>query len=439
MQTIKRKHYFWIGHLLIPPGTCPLSINQPYMIRNLSLCFALVIATVCSNHLLAQSTTGQSGDTLRPVIGGVPFINFTPDSRSAGMGDAGVAASPDANSIFWNTAKLAFAEKSHGLAISYTPWLRNLVGDMSFTYLSGYKKIGKNQAIGLAMMYFDLGKFEGRNGFGALTGEFYSRDFYINGSYARKLSDNFSVGLNLKYINSNPGVEGSVSGGNISIKPASTAAADISLFYQKDNIDTESNRGWKSAYGLMISNLGGKINYGGENYFISTNFKIGTALTRQIDSHNKITFLLDFNKLMVPTPPVLGNALPGQTVRPVLRGKPLNRDYTSAVFGSFADAPDGFKEELREFTISAGLEYWYNNQFAIRGGYFNESNTKGGRKYATVGFGFKIQDRYGIDMAYMMPFTQNSPLANTFRISLLLDLVKKPKATTEQEAEDSAQ
>ena len=436
MQTIKGKYYFWTSLRLTLPNTTPLSINQLYMIRNLSLCSAFIIATLLSSQLLAQNTTGLSGDTLRPVIGGVPFINFTPDSRSAGMGDAGVAASPDANSIFWNTAKLAFAEKSHGLAISYTPWLRILVNDMSFTYLSGYKKIGKNQAIGLAMMYFDLGKFEGRNGFGALTGEFYSRDFYVNGSYARKLSDNFSVGLNLKYINSNPGVEGSV--GNISIKPASTAAADISLFYQKDNIDAETNRGWKTAYGLMISNLGGKISYGGENYFISTNFKIGTALTRQIDSHNKFTFLLDFNKLMVPTPPVLGPALPGQTVRPVLRGKPLNRDYMGAVFGSFADAPDGFKEELKEFTISAGLEYWYNNQFAIRGGYFNESNSKGGRKYATIGFGFKIQDRYGIDMAYMMPFKQNSPLANTFRISLLLDLVKKPKST-EQEAEDAAQ
>ncbi len=398
------------------------------------LVFALFIFCAIGFSLKGHSQQlgimGEDTLSLRPVTTAVPFAVFTPDARSAALGDAGGALGPDANSVYWGAAKLAQSTKNYGVALSYTPWLRGMVDDMYFTYISGFAKVGKNQAFGASLMYFDHGKFEARNNMGGFEGEYLSNEFLFSLAYSRKLSDKLSVGLNMKYINSN--LAGSYPGAGM--KPGSTVAGDISAFYQGDgNIDESTGKGWKMAGALLIQNIGGKINYGGtETGFIPTNLKLSGAATRHIDFHNKVTFILDFNKLMVPTPPVRDAS------RNVTRGKDPNRGTFAAMFGSFSDAPDGFREELSEFAISTGVEYWYNESFAARAGYFNEANAKGGRKYFTIGFGARVQNRYGIDFAYLMPQRQGSPLANTFRISLVVDMFKK-QVEERPEATDEAQ
>lgn len=383
------------------------------MIRKISPIFTLVGFCVSFNSLAQGNITpgGQDSTGSRPVIASVPFAAFTPDARSAAMGDAGAALSADANSVYWGAAKLVHAKKEYGVALSYTPWLRNITEDMSFAYLSGFKKIGKNQAVGVSLMYFDHGKFEARNNFGTSLGDYYSNEFYGSVAYSRKLTDKFSMGLNVKYIVSNLGNGVQLLGGS-ALKAGQTAAGDISAFYQTENVDEGTGKGWNYSGALMIQNIGGKVNYGGTTSgFIPTTLKLGGTATRHIDPLNKITFALDLNKLLIPTP---GGTAAGQDVGTI-----------SAMFKSFGDAPGGFNEEVREFMISTGVEYWYNDAFAVRFGYFNEAKTKGNRKYFTVGFGARIQQRYGIDFAYLMPQTQGSPLANTFRVSLVVDMFKK--------------
>jgi Type IX secretion system protein PorV len=378
---------------------------------------AVLCASVFYTTSQAQTITGRD-TTYRAVTTGVPFMTFTPDARSAAMGDAGAALSPDVNSTYWGAAKLAASNKDYGVAMSYTPWLRNITEDMYFAYLSGFKKIGKNQAFGASIMYFDHGLFQARTNIGVNAGDFYANEFYGSIAYSRKLSDNFSMGLNVKYMNSN--LIGNYVAAGQNLKAASTAAGDISAFYSKSTIDEASGSGWNYAAALMVQNIGGKISYGGTTTsFIPTTFKIGGAATRHIDAHNKFTLALDINKLLVPTPPIRDAA--GK----VIKGKDDNISPITAIFSSWNDAPGGFNEELKEFTISAGAEYWYNDLFAARLGYFNEAREKGDRKYFTIGFGARVQQRYGIDFAYLMPQRQGSPLANTFRISLLIDIFKK--------------
>lgn len=380
-----------------------------------SLYVAFVSALVIGAHFSSQA----QDSTYRLVTSAVPFAAFTPDARSAGMGDAGAAISADANSVYWGAAKLVQADKNFGVSLSYTPWLRNITDDMFFANVSLFKKIGKNQAFGASMMYFDHGVFQARNPFGTLLGDYYANEFYVSGAYSRKLSDNFSMGVNFKYINSSLGSGAPIPGGG-AIKPGQTVAGDISAFYHSENIDESTGKGWNHAFAAMISNIGGKINYGGsQSGFIPTNLKLGFASTRHIDAYNKLTLALDINKLMVPTPPVKDAS--GR----IISGKDPDRGTLSGIFGSFADAPNGFGEELREFMIATGAEYWYNDLFAVRAGYFNESRTKGDRKYFTFGIGLKFQQRYGINFAYLMPVRQASPLANTFRISVLVDVFKK--------------
>lgn len=376
----------------------------------MKLNFSRIVIGVCSFLPLvglAQSTqptnlTTLNGQQLRVPTSSVPFLNFTPDARSGALGEAGVALGDvDANAIFWNPAKLVFAKEDKGATISYTPWLRDLIGDMYYTNLSGYSKVGKNTAVGASLLYFDLGSVDFTTATGVAAGTFSSREYAITASLAQRLSQNLSLALNLKYLNSNLAAGSSIQG----LKPGGTAAADIGIYYRNEVRDNASGQGLGWGFGGMISNLGGRINYGGlERYYIPTNLRLGTGITYYSDQYNKFNFLLDVNKLMVPTP-----------------GSTPNRGYFSSVFGSFADAPGGFSEELKEFTISTGVEYWYNEQFAVRAGYFNESNEKGGRKYATTGIGLRLQQRFGVDFSYLIPVKQGNPLANTFRISLLFN------------------
>ena len=380
--------------------------------------FFRVLLGVCSFVplvVLAQSSnpTTLNGTQLNVPTSSVPFLNFTPDARSGALGEAGVAlGDADANAIFWNPSKLVFARQDKGASISYTPWLRELIGDMYYTYLSGYSKVGKNSVVGGSLMYFDLGTVNFTTAQGIAAGTFNSREYAVTATFAQRLSQNFSLGVDLKYLNSNLASGSSTPG----LKPGATAAADISAFYRNEARDNATGKGLGWAFGGMVSNLGGRINYGGnERYFIPTNLRLGTGITYYADQYNKFNFVVDFNKLMVPTPNI-------QLVNGVRMDVNAGKNYFSSVFGSFADAPGGFSEELKEITLSTGIEYWYNDVFAVRAGYFGESNAKGGRRYITTGLGLRLQQRFGVDFSYLLPIQQGSPLSQTFRISLLLNL-----------------
>lgn len=363
-------------------------------------------------------------DTVRVITTAVPFLTISPDARSGAMGDVGAAISADANSIYWNPAKLIFSEKDMGFAISYTPWLRKLgINDMSLSYLAGYKKISQQEAIGISLNYFNLGKIQFTDNNGNVYQDFKPQEFSVSATYSRKLSDKFSIAPTLKYIYSNLTGSVVIPGNNQTTKPGNTAAVDLGVFYKSD-IRIQGKPA-NIAFGGVISNFGGKISYtnSSQRDFIPTNLRLGTALTYEVDQFNKVVFALDVNKLMVPSPPVYAVDTNGTVF--IARGSdPDSKSLFSGVFGSFADAPDGLKEELREFIVNAGVEYWYNNLFAVRGGMFNENKLKGNRKYFTLGIGLRYQS-FGLDFAYLIPLRQNNPLAETLRFALHFDFKSK--------------
>jgi hypothetical protein len=388
---------------------------------------AILASLVLINSFSAQAQVSASSEK-RVISTAVPFLTFSPDSRAGALGDAGVASTPDDNSMFWNTAKLPFIDRSLGATVSYTPWLRDLVEDMDLVHAAIYKKVAKDQVLGLSMTYFNQGKFEFTNMFGETTGTFQSRDFNIAAGYSRKLSRDIAMGLNLKYIHSN--LIGSQVINNIASKPANTVAGDISFYYTQDS-PTIRNREKGAAFsaGAVIQNLGGKVNYGRERYFLPTNLKLGGNMNYKIDNYNQFNFLLDVNKLLVPTPPLRDNN--GN----IVKGKnPQELGSIQAIFSSFTDAPDGFKEEIKEFTASMGVEYWYSNVFAIRGGYFMQSAQKGGNKFVTTGLGLRLVNSVGIDFAYLIPVTQGNALANTWRLSLIFNMQAKKVSDPSEEA-----
>lgn len=360
-----------------------------------------------------QDAVGQNTDR-RVITTAVPFLTITPDARAGAMGDAGVATSPDANSTYWNAAKLAFIDNEVGFSLSYTPWLGKIINDMSITYLSGYYKFTKEQAVAVSMKYFDLGEIFFTNEQGASTGDFNPREVAFDATYSRMLSQNLGVGITARYIHSN--LTGNFTSSNPSTgadaRPGNSMAADIAVYYNKDLLISSNNS--NIALGAVISNIGSKLTYSDENNrdFIPTNLRLGSAFTTNLDPYNKLTFALDFNKLLVPSPQ--------------LDNSEKDKSLLSGVFGSFGDAEDGASEELNEVTVSAGAEYWYNDTFAARVGYFLESEEKGNRKYLTMGLGFRYQV-FGIDFAYLVPKQQEHPLAETLRFTLLFNFDKNSK------------
>ena len=337
----------------------------------------------------------------------IPSLILTPDARSAAMGDAGVALSApdgDANSIFWNPGKMPFSNKDIGVSISYTPWLRQLVNDMALLNASFYKKIKNNQVIGASIHYFDQGLFQATDNTGQSLGNYNSKEYAIAVSYSRKLSEKLGLGVNIKYINSTL-FTGSISG--TSVQPASTVAADIGVFHT-----SKSDKKWNTNWGVMIQNISGRVSYGGtESNFIPTNFKAGFAATNMIDAHNKFTLTADINKLMVPTPTYDAT---GRLTQP--------STAIGGILGSFADGND-----LKEINVSVGGEYVYNDLFAARAGYFFENADFGARKFFTAGFGVKLEKKYGLDFAYLIPTTTGSPLAQTLRLSLHANFNAAPR------------
>ena len=371
--------------------------------------------------VFSQITTGEVTGEVNTITSAVPFLTISPDSRSGAMGDAGVALSPDANSMHWNPAKYAFAPNDMGFAVSYTPWLRELIPDINLAYLSGYKRLDQDQVIGFSLLYFSLGNIVFTDVVGNTSGQFNPNEFAIDAAYARSFSDRFSGSLAFRYIYSN--LTGGQFVGGVESTPGWAFAADVSLFYQNDDL-TAGAYDATAAWGLNISNMGSKISYtkNSDKDFIPINLRLGGAYTIDFDDYNSLTFAADVNKMLVPTPPIYYLDSVDINGDPVIEfGMDPNVAVPVGIFQSFYDAPLGFQEELNEFTFSLGAEYWYAKQFAIRGGYFHEHATKGNRKYFTLGVGLRL-NVFGLDFAYLVPLFQNNPLANTLRFSLLFDI-----------------
>lgn len=376
----------------------------------------LALALLAVLHLnTAWAQTVGSGSSLlgqdstnRVITTAVPFLGITPDARAAALGDAGVASSPDANSAYWNSAKLVFVEKDYGVSASYTPWLGKIINDMYIFYLSGYYRIDRRQVVAMSMKYFDLGEVQFNQGPDPadLLGRYNPREFAFDVTYSRLLTEHVSIGGALRYIHSN--LTGYLSTNSFDASPGNSVAVDLGFYYTKPYT-------WKNSslsLGATITNLGGKISYSDvdNSDFLPTNLRIGGAYRMEVGPLNTFTFLLDFNKLMVPS--VKENPSP-----PMLSG----------VLGSFSDAPGGFSEEMREITISTGVEYWYNDTFAGRLGYFYEAKDKGDRKYLTFGVGAKV-DKFGLDIAYLVPTNKReNALAETLRFTAYMLFTKKVK------------
>jgi hypothetical protein len=388
--------------------------------RSAFLLFLVILAG--NTAIFSQQSTGD----LNAIQTVVPFLSIAPDSRAGAMGDAGVATTPDAYSMHWNPAKFAFIESESGVGISYAPWLRNLVPDINIAYLAGYKRLDSKQVISASLLYSSLGPVPFTDDFGQLERTFNPNEFALDAAYSRLFADHLSGSIAFRFIYSNL-TGGSYSGG-VATQPGISFAADISGYYQRDIVIF--NKDGQFGAGLNFSNIGTKMSYSDSQTsdFIPMNMRLGTSFTVRLDTYNKITATVDLNKLLVPTPPVYYNVgdvnRSGDTVKVAISeikaGKNPNVAVPVAIFQSFYDAPGGFKEELNEIMYSLGLEYWYNNQFALRGGYFHENQTKGNRQYFTAGAGFRLKI-FTLDFSYLMPLTQNNPLAHTLRFSLAFD------------------
>lgn len=379
--------------------------------------------------LQAQLTYDEVGgkDRLNTITTAVPFLMIAPDARHGALGDAGVASSPDANSMHWNPAKYAFVDKQMGFSLSFSPWLRKLVNDIYLGYLAGYYKIDDRQTVAMSMRYFSLGQILFTDEIGNPLNYYSPYEFAIDATYARKFSEKWAGGVAGRFIYSNL-TQGQFVGGAESSAGISVAA-DVSVYYRTD-VEMGAIDG-VFAWGLNISNIGTKISYNQTNIekdFIPTNLRIGPSLQIDIDEYNSMTFLLDINKLLVPTPPIYarddstGQFLvdPATGEKIIDKGKNPDVSVVNGMIQSWYDAPGGFSEEMREFSFGVGVEYWYNKLFAIRGGFFYEDKTKGNRKFFTLGAGLKY-NVFGIDFAYLIPIEQQNPLENTLRFTLLFD------------------
>ncbi len=365
--------------------------------KNLPLTL-LLIGTTCG-YTFAQNTPTLVGqdNTNKVITTAVPFLNITPDSRAAGLGDAGVATSPDVNSAYWNAAKFAFIDKGYGVSLSYTPWLAKIINDMKLVYLTGFYKISREQTVAFSLKYFDLGRIDFRTGTNQPNGSFNPRDYSFDATYSQLLTEHFSIGGTVRYIYSN------LTGAGVpDAKPGSSVAVDLGIYYTKPLASSNATL----SLGASISNIGGKISYtdAANKDFLPGNLRIGGAFKKELDAFNSLTFALDFNKLLVPSP------YPGSKSQPLLTG----------VFESFTDARGGFKEEIHEISTSIGIEYWYKQTFSGRMGYFYEAPDKGNRNYLTFGTGLRVE-KFGLDVAYMVPLNQqNNALAETIRFSLMI-------------------
>lgn len=369
------------------------------------------------NELLGQ-------DEINAITTSVPFLLISPDARGGSMGDVGVSTTVDVNSQHWNPAKYPFSEKQFGLGISYSPWLPELVDDINLGYLAGYYKLNKLSAISGSLRYFTLGEIQFTDRFGGDRGMWKPNEFALDVAYSRFLGDNLTGAVAFRYIRSDL-TQGQTVGG-AATTAGEAVASDVAIYYNNEVelFDTEA----EFAFGVNISNLGSKISYSEtlERDFIPTNLRLGPSINFKLDEYNKLAVMLEVNKLLVPTPPVYATDSNGTNILnpdgsyKIESGMDPTRGTVDAIFTSFSDAPGGFKEEMREFYYSIAAEYVYDDMFMIRGGYFHEHETKGNRKFFTLGVGFKYTS-FNLDISYLIPTTQRNPLEHTLRFSLLFE------------------
>ena len=364
-----------------------------------------IILALCVLFYFSISTIAQVNN---PIVTAVPSLSIAPDARAGAMGDVGAATSPDVNSQYWNPAKYVFMESEAGLSLSYTPWLRKLVTDIDLAYLTGYWKFDQRQALSASLRYFSLGDITLMDQLGYDQGSAHPNEIAVDVAYSRMLSEKFSAAATLRFIYSDLNNGMNLSGGT-EMYPGKSVAADVAAYY-KTPIALQSVDG-TLAFGLNISNIGAKMSY--DQYetsnFIPTNMRLGGSFDYPIDNYNRVSVSADLNKLLVPTQNNL-TAKEYSDLTPI-----------SGIFRSFTDAPGGFSEELREISWSVGAEYAYNNQFFVRGGYYNEDQYKGNRKYFTAGAGFKL-NVFTLDAGYVISTSQSNPLDQTLRFSLSFDL-----------------
>jgi hypothetical protein len=374
--------------------------------------------------LSLQAFKGYSQDVF-PITTAVPFLLISPDARGGSMGETGVATEPDAASIHWNPAKYAFIEKDMGFAVSYSPWLRELVDDIGLAYVSGYKKFDDRQAIAGSLRYFSLGTIQFTRIDGTPIGDFKPNEFALDLAYSRKFSDNFSGSVTGRFIYSNLTLGQEVQGAETSA--GTSVAADVAIYYRKE-FDL-SGKDAIFSFGTNISNIGAKISYTQttEKDFIPTNLRLGPSLSVEIDDYNSIGFQFDITKLLIPTTPIYKkDPITGQPIYDennklvIDKGYDPNVSILTGMVQSFYDAPNGMSEEFKEIIWAAGAEYWYNKQFALRAGYYHESEEKGARQFMTFGAGLRY-NVFGLDFSYLVSTDQRNPLDNTLRFTLTFD------------------
>lgn len=364
--------------------------------------------------LLALPAAAQKEDFFNPVNTSVPSQTIAPDARSAGMGDVGVATDPDVVSQYWNPAKYPFTISRAGVALNYTPWLRELVNDMDLAYLAGYYRIGDYSAVSASLRYFSLGEVFLGTSDDAMTINPYEMSLDV--AYSLMLSETFSIGAAVRWIYSDLTYDYTSD-----TAPGSAFAADLACYYQ--NYINLGQRECQLGLGLNISNIGSKISFGGDNNseFIPTNMRLGASLMIPIDEYNRFTIAADANKLLVPTYPKQEDGESTEDYQERVQKNYYDVSSISGIFKSFGDAPGGLKEELQEVQWSVGGEYVYHDKFALRAGYHHESANKGNRKYFTVGAGFKMSV-FSLDAGYVIATAKSNPLDQTLRFSLSFDM-----------------
>ena len=364
--------------------------------------------------LLALPAAAQKEDFFNPVNTSVTSQTIAPDARSAGMGDVGVATDPDVVSQYWTPAKYPFTISRAGVALNYTPWLRELVNDMDLAYLAGYYRIGDYSAVSASLRYFSLGEVFLGTSDDAMTINPYEMSLDV--AYSLMLSETFSIGAAVRWIYSDLTYDYTSD-----TAPGSAFAADLACYYQ--NYINLGQRECQLGLGLNISNIGSKISFGGDNNseFIPTNMRLGASLMIPIDEYNRFTIAADANKLLVPTYPKQEDGESTEDYQERVQKNYYDVSSISGIFKSFGDAPGGFKEELQEVQWSVGGEYVYHDKFALRAGYHHESANKGNRKYFTVGAGFKMSV-FSLDAGYVIATAKSNPLDQTLRFSLSFDM-----------------
>jgi hypothetical protein len=411
------------------------------------------------SSLMAQLTgQGERAQTvqLNTITTAVPFLMIGPDSRAGGLGEAGLGLSPDANQLHWNPSSLAFGEDKLQISLSYVPWLRDLVPDMNLAYLAAYGKLSKKQAIGGSLRYFSLGDITFTDINGQEIRNFNPNELAVDFTFAQQLADNWSGALSARYIYSN--LTGGTNVGGVDSKAGQSFAVDLSMTYQT----TKAKLGKKDMdirAGFNISNIGAKMSYTetADRDFIPTNLRLGSAFTIHLDDYNELTWSINFNKLLVPTPPIYAEDSTGNNIidsdgnYEILLGMNPDVGPAQGMIQSFYDAPGTpaydsqgnftgaepgsvFGEEISEINFSTGFEYWYAKQFAVRAGYFYEAPTKGNRQFITLGVGVKY-NIFTLDFSYLIATTQRNPLANTLRFTLMFTF-DDLKANKEQDPAD---